>query len=380
MLTNLSNQHFKCFSNLRLGLAPLTLLAGYNGGGKSTSVQPLLLISQAILRSSNPAELPLNGSLVKLGTVGDVVLPTGPPTFEINCSEHQVTWRFTARAGGRSLYVTDAIASDALAQPASWNGTIWPRHLVGEKQPHPVRKALSTLSYLTAIRSGTPDVYPFPEIDDWIFGDVGSEGQFAAYWYDRMVDEEVPSERAHFNESATTFRKQLDANLSLLFPNAQANVTAIPQASSLALRFRIGESSEWRRPANIGFGFTYAFPILVALLTIPSGHTFIIDSPEAHLHPSAQSEMGRILARMASAGVQVIVESHSDHLLNGIRLAVKEHLIRHDQVAIHFFGGPKPEAHGVISPGMDPAGTISDWPSGFFDQTEKDLANLSGWT
>ena len=379
MLTSLSIQHFKCFSNLRLGLAPLTLLAGYNGGGKSTSIQPLLLISQAIRGSSNPARLRLNGPLVKLGTVGDVVLPTGSPTFEITADEHPITWRFTAKAGERSLYITDAVAPDALAQPITWNETIWPRHLTPEKPLHPVRKALSTLSYLTAIRSGTPDVYPFPEIDDGIFGDVGSEGQFAAYWYDKMVDEEVPSGRAYLKESTTTLRKELDTHLSLLFPNAQANVTAIPQASSLALRFRIGDSSEWRRPANIGFGFTYAFPILVALLTLPPGHTFIMDSPEAHLHPSAQSQMGRILARIASAGVQVIAESHSDHLLNGIRLAVKEHLIRHDQVAIHFFGGPKPEAHGVISPAIDPAGTISDWPSGFFDQTEKDLAHLSGW-
>ena len=82
-------------------------------------------------------------------------------------------------------------------------------------------------------------MYPFPEIDEGIFGDVGSDGQFAAYWYDRMVDEEVPAERAHFNERATTFRKQLDTSLSLLFPNAHANVTAIPQAASLALRFRM---------------------------------------------------------------------------------------------------------------------------------------------
>jgi predicted ATPase len=89
--------------------------------------------------------------------------------------------------------------------------------------------------------------------------------------------------------------------------------------------------------------------------------------------------MGRILAQIASAGIQIIVESHSDHLLNGIRLAVKERLIPHNQVAIHFFGGPKPDGHGVISPGIDPEGTISDWPSGFFDQTERDLARLSGW-
>jgi predicted ATPase len=153
------------------------------------------------------------------------------------------------------------------------------------------------------VRSGTPDTYPFPEIHQGVTGHIGSEGEFAAYWYDRMVDEEVHADRAYSSGNASTLRKELDLYLSLLFPNAQANVTAVPQASTLALRFRIGESSEWRRPANIGFGFTYAFPILVALLTMPLGQTLIIDSPEAHLHPSAQSQMGRILARMAKAGL-----------------------------------------------------------------------------
>jgi energy-coupling factor transporter ATP-binding protein EcfA2 len=378
MLNSLAIRNFKCFSNLRLSLAPLTLLAGYNGGGKSTSVQALLLISQALRFRSNPSALSLNGPMVKLGTAGDVVQTTGLPVFEIKAGQHDVRWQLAARAGERSLFVNDATAHDSLGPPITWNGTIWPRDASSERRLRTLRTALSTLSFLTAIRSGTPDVYPLPEVDDGVIGDVGSEGQFAAYWYDQMVDEEVPPGRSH-RTGATTLRKELDTTLSLLFPNAQANVTAIAQTSSLTLRFRIGDTSEWRRPANIGFGFTYAFPILVALLTMPEGQTFVIDSPEAHLHPSAQSEMGRILARMASSGVQVIAESHSDHLLNGIRLAVKEGLIQHDQVAIHFFGGPNLDAHGVISPSIDAAGAISDWPSGFFDQTEKDLAHLSGW-
>jgi predicted ATPase len=382
MLTDISIKHFKCFSNLRLELAPLTLLAGYNGGGKSTSIQPLLLIAQAIRRNSNPVGLPLNGALVNLGTVGDVVSQKGAPVFEIGAERSQIAWHFSAKAGERSLRINDAFSLGLTNQKAGWSQSIWPRSSTAQpisRERDPVRRALSTLSYLTAVRSGTIDVYPFPESDEDVFGNVGSEGELAPYWYDKMVDEDVPSGRTYSDGRSSTLRKELDAYLSLLFPNAQANVTAIPQSSSLALRFRIGESSEWRRPANIGFGFTYAFPILVALLTMPAGHTLVIDSPEAHLHPSAQSEMGRILARIASSGVQIIVESHSDHLLNGIRLAVKERIIRHDQVAIHFFSGPTVESHGVISPGIDPAGTISDWPSGFFDQTERDLAQLSGW-
>jgi predicted ATPase len=380
MLTGLTIRNFKCFSNLRIGLAPLTLLTGFNGGGKSTSVQPLLLLSQAVRRNSNPIGLPLNGPLVKLGTVGDVVFRDGAPGFTIESGLDQATWRFAAKAGERSLYVADAVAPGRLTSEIKWAGSVWPKNPTSSGfRPPLVKTALSTLAYLTAIRSGTPEVYAFPEIDDGIRGDVGSDGRFAPYWYDKMVDEEVDSNRRHPEHSASTLRKQLDAYLSSLFPDAQANVTGIPQASALALRFRIGESSEWRRPANIGFGLTYAFPILVAVLTTPPDQTLVIDSPEAHLHPSVQSEMGRILARMANAKVQVIVETHSDHLLNGVRLAVKERLIQHDHVAIHFFGGPSGSEHGVTSPAIDREGTISDWPPGFFDQTERDLARLSGW-
>ena len=89
--------------------------------------------------------------------------------------------------------------------------------------------------------------------------------------------------------------------------------------------------------------------------------------------------MGRLLARIANADVQLIIETHSDHLLNGIRLAVKEGLIDHTRVAIHFFSGATPEGHGVTSPRIDAQGNIRNWPAGFFDQTERDLARLSGW-
>ena len=121
-------------------------------------------------------------------------------------------------------------------------------------------EALSSLSYITAVRPGTPEVFPYPPTDnDATVGDVGIEGEYASYWYDRLVDDEVVAGRRFGHDGAITLRKQLDAYLSCLFPTAQANVTAIPQVAALALRFRIGDLSEWRGPANIGFGLTYAF-------------------------------------------------------------------------------------------------------------------------
>jgi predicted ATPase len=119
----------------------------------------------------------------------------------------------------------------------------------------------------------------------------------------------------------------------------------------------------------------------VALVTMRDGQVIIIDSPEGHLHPRAQSKMGKLLAHFAAAGLQVLVESHSDHVVSGIRLAVKAKMLAPEQVAIHFFQGRNAVGSGqIVSPALDAEGSIEAWPDGFFDQFEKDLADLSGWT
>ena len=147
----------------------------------------------------------------------------------------------------------------------------------------------------------------------------------------------------------------------------------------LALQFRLSETGEWRRPANVGYGLTYAFPILVALLAAEPGDIVVIDSPEAHLHPQAQSRMGWMLAAFAAAGLQLIVETHSDHVLNGIRLAVREQLLLSSKLSLLFFAGSSLNGHGVTSPRIDGEGRIYEWPDGFFDQSDKDVAQLAGW-
>jgi predicted ATPase len=307
----------------------------------------------------------LNGPLVRLGTVGDV-LPAGTNqstfSFGLFGDDAAVSWNFNSRAGERHVDLMDISVHGMPDRTA------------------PLFESLESLSYISAVRDGLADSYPLPDMDRSRAADVGSDGRFAAYWYNRFVDEEVPPARRNEGEQATSMRKQVDAWFSTLFPNAQISVQQLTQVAAECLQFRLSDIGDWRRPANVGYGLTYAFPILVALLTAKeNGQIVVIDSPEAHLHPRAQSQMGRMLAKFAAAGVQVIVESHSDHLLNGVRLAVKEGLLNPQDLAIHFFAGATPGGHGVVSPVIDREGRLSDWPEGFFDQSERDLAHLSGW-
>jgi predicted ATPase len=88
--------------------------------------------------------------------------------------------------------------------------------------------------------------------------------------------------------------------------------------------------------------------------------------------------MGEFLARVAGCGIQIIVETHSDHVLNGARKAVKNKIINHEQVAIHYFT-PKEDVR-VVSPLIDKNGNLDSWPEGFFDQFDVDTSSLIGWS
>ena len=109
----------------------------------------------------------------------------------------------------------------------------------------------------------------------------------------------------------------------------------------------------------------------------------MIENPEVHLHPAGQTAMGVFLSEVAAAGVQVVIETHSDHVLNGIRRAVKSRMLASGDVALHFFQprleGETQEGPQVQSPVVDANGNIDSWPDGFFDQFDRDMNYFAGW-
>lgn len=361
MLTSIEIQRFKCFERLQLRFGKLTLLSGYNGAGKSSAIQPLLLLAQSLRKAQKPTSLSLNGPLVRLGSVGDIV-PSGTAgmnvVFALKSETSIFSWELSARAGERHLTVVECAPLEESSNPAE------------------IGALLARLIYIGAVRDGAAEMQPIPNGDDDWRGNVGADGGFAAYWLDRLSDDQIVANKDNSREKKTSVRKALNGLLGTLFPGAEADAQVLSRVSGMSLQFRLSGTGEWKRPSNVGYGLSYAFPILVALLTAVKGQTVVVDSPEAHLHPAAQSKMGAILAQFAAAGVQVIVETHSDHLLNGARIAVHEGRLAPSDVEVHFFSGASEEGHGVISPIMDATGRLSQWPNGFFDQFDKDVLRL----
>lgn len=145
----------------------------------------------------------------------------------------------------------------------------------------------------------------------------------------------------------------------------------------LELFFNSNLSKDRFKPANSGFGFSYILPIVVSGLIAKQGEILIIENPEAHLHPKAQSRLAKFLARVSSCGVQIFIESHSDHILNGLRVAVLDEIITADDLNILYLqsGHQQPEVIKIL---VRSDGGIEEWPLGFFDQMDEDFERLFG--
>jgi predicted ATPase len=128
------------------------------------------------------------------------------------------------------------------------------------------------------------------------------------------------------------------------------------------------------KPVNVGFGYSYILPLIVTGLIAKPGEFIIVENPEAHLHPRAQSKIAEFFSSVASCGVQVFIESHSEHILNGLRVSSlkPEISIKHSDIVIHYFNENFDSEKLII----DNKGKIENWPSGFFDQEENDLAAI----
>ncbi len=377
MLTRLELRFFKCFELLRLPLAPLTLLTGLNASGKSSVLQALVLLHQTMREHEWSTRLVLNGAGVRLGTMPDVVDEvSGRRSFEIGLEddENGYHWLFEGDRQDMSMAV----------QRVSINGraTERPQELHYLLPPHvletvaPLTRQLRNLSYVTAERIAPQEAYALE--DPHVVSVVGARGEHAVSVLHWGRDEPVPSELV-LPEGPRTRLRQVEQRMRTLFPGFTLDLQQVPRTNTVTLGLRTSDATNYHSPIHTGFGLTQVLPVVVAALSAAKGDMILIENPEVHLHPAGQALMGQFMADVARAGIQVLVETHSDHVLNGVRRAVKDGRFAADQVAINFFRTRSDDLPQVLSPTLDDSGNIDDWPEGFFDQFDKDANYFAGW-
>jgi predicted ATPase len=368
MIRFLRLKNFKCFEFQELEFGSLTLLSGLNGMGKSSVLQALLLLRQSYQQELlQKTGLALNGDLVQIGTAQDALFEDaeeeiiGLELERINNTRGK--WRFN--------YNKDADVLDLDRQHASIDEDVFQSSLFKD-----------SFHYLQAERLGPRRFFEMSVYQVQQHRQIGTRGEFAAHLLDTYGAEKiVEASLAYPGTKSLKLRDQVEAWLEEISPGTRIHIDQHKAMDlvNLEYSFVTGKhvSSNFRS-TNVGFGLTYTLPVLVALLASGPGSLIMIENPEAHLHPKGQVRIGELISIAANCGIQVIVESHSDHILNGIRLAVYNGKISSDKVKFHYFERKAVDQGmtSIVTPAIDQNGRIDQWPEGFFDVWDKCLEAL----
>lgn len=362
MIEHLRLKNFKCFREHTIPFGALTVLAGVNGAGKSSVIQAILALHQRW--GIHEESAPWRGPLVNLGSPRDV----------LHAGATDDVVRIEALANGRTTYYEQHLLRSKRESGSSGRADA-------------TQLFRGEIYYLSADRLGPRPTLPYVEGERAPVTPLGKRGEYVLWYLSQMGSLPVSQAVRHRSEPKNTLATQANAWLSVVSPGAELEVRVIPEADCAVASYR------YRRPAdvpsrafragNVGFGVSYALPPIVALLAPKQDrlsedvHLIIIENPEAHIHPAGQTSLGELAARAAAGGSQVILETHSDHVLNGVRLAVAEGILPPDQVVIHYFERAGLDVR-MTTPAVTRTGRLDVWPEGFFDQHERNLSRLIG--
>lgn len=377
MITKLNISNFKLHDHTVLDMKGLTILTGMNGMGKSTVIQSLILLRQSYMMNDLDAGLNLKGDLCDAGISG-----------ELAC---QASDEHTMKIG------MDFQGQDSLNYTFCYPNNILDTLLSGTYDNVTSKNILSDYSlfnenfqYLSAFRFGPQKSYNRDTslvVSKKQISKIMGQCEYAVHFLEQYKNMEIPIREIAISDDSDVvpdyrLSVQVERWLRLISPNIKINIEQVGEDFKLKYKFNREENTitEDISALNTGFGITYVLPILVAILSANKDAIIIIENPEAHIHPKGQAVLMELISKAVANGLQVIIESHSDHIINGSLVAVNQRWIPQDMLSIYYFDR---EEHGhtslAHSLNISPSGHINNPPKGFFDQIDIDLRTLTGF-
>ena len=400
------------FEENRVELAPLTILSGANSSGKSSILQPLLLMKQTLEVGFDPGTLLLDGPHVKFTSIGQFI-----SSSQYGKSEKKFLVSIETPAGVTQTITFSSIDDRSLIVESALVRMGYGKHT----SELLLRTDLESDDILRRLRGFAPDI-----VDRWY---VPPDGYRLAVKQERCLLElifaskeeddntylirpsfsmfpnnalrsmiHVPGirgnpERTYAKTSSGqqffgTFEKYVasiisdwqekqDARLQQL--SRMLNVLGLTWTVSTvskddtSVELRVGrlpqggyDDNELVNIADVGFGVSQVLPVLVAVLVADENQLVFIEQPELHLHPKAQYALAGFLADSAKRGARLVVETHSALLLLHIRTLIANGFVDPEVVRLHWFSRIPEDGRTVVSSGeMDKSGAFGDWPEDF---------------
>lgn len=384
MLERLTVRNFKSHKSTAIEFGALTLLTGVNSSGKSSLIQALLLLRQSFMKNRLPSGLDLSKPLIEIGKGQDVLH---------RMSESNVL-AITVKCGKEFDFEYDVeTALDKNFLP------------VKHQSENVKRENLENLSlfskdfqYISSLRWGGRshfDPYDY-EVDE--LGQISSllgQGECVAHFLYKYGGEQSHNYLVDVEGYKAAKTVELSGQVEAWMQRISSGITVeVKKGLTGGFDVSYGYAYDGIKPIsdlraeNIGYGISHALPVVTALLASKPGALVILENPEAHLHPAGQAELAKLIARAAQNGVQVIVETHSDHIINGVLVAAKlfeseneeEHNCGVDKSKVRVYYIEKdpddPTTSEVDEIKILEDGRVDHQPDGFFNQAEKDLCRL----
>ena len=432
MLTKLRIKNFKCFEDTgEMELRPLTVFVGPNSSGKSSIMQFLLALRQTVEIPDIQTAFAPDGSWVKLGSYPDFIFRhewQRELEVMLEFTEHLITptllgkrgkfhlkvrWRYNKKTTQIQLEESELVFNDGeftrlVARKVrgyeailKWeDGKEWrheglpihfhdfyeftfarggkgkgrptklskrlPRHLEVSVMGLIIIEKLRRLFYLGPLRE-------YPQRSYIISGqapsDMGVRGERSAevLWFASRTKRQRQQMLESTNRWVKEFGIAREVKLQRLGKSNQYQVLFVDAATDLPVNI-----------ADVGFGASQLLPIIVQGFYAQPGSVLLIEQPEIHLHPKAQATLGDLLMEVVKGGDrQIIVETHSEHLLARIQRRIAEQRFSHEQVAIYYFE-PTPDGTKIHRIELDEYGQLAEpIPEGFFEEgLEEALAHM----
>ena len=443
MLIRLQLENFKCWKTAELTLGRITGIFGTNSSGKSSLLQSLLLLKQTREATDRAVVVDLNGRWLRLGTLEDVIhnhdrnvtmnfavgfRTPSPITIRDSAarSRKPIVSSSEVEIKTKTAFDLDAPSSHALLYrvgeatfsltqkirfapfhlhadvPGSDFGLVStperPEELDGPiktyRFPDDARSNFRNTGFLSDLETAFEafldrTFYLGPLRDhpqrDYLWSrsrpsDVGDRGE---HTIEAIVAAQTDGDRRNLAPERTSFTAALVHWLRKLHLAEEFHVEEIAAGSNrwqAKVRTR-RDGSEVMLP-DVGFGVSQVLPVITLLHYVPPGSTVLLEQPEIHLHPLAQAELADVIIDVAERRrVQVIVESHSEHLLLRLQRRIAEGRLNADDISLYFCSAAR-GASEIERLQLDEYGNIGNWPARFMgdafaETAEAELARLA---
>jgi predicted ATPase len=386
MIRELEIRNFKSHRVTKLNIRNLTVLCGGNGVGKSSIMQTLLLLREAFIKDKSFNILDLKSNAVKIGTANDAIYEfttDATDTITVGFKSDIGRYNFVYEADTQAEKVKSFIRAKEIIVDIS------------DKSIDINNESLfnTNFQFISSARLGPQAQYSKDDKVIDVYKQISiieGKAEYFVHFLEANKNLNVIKDIQHSSSDLPELFPQVIAWEQEISEGVNIEIQDLGKLGFVLKYYFDTEASGTKRTklfeaANVGFGLSYVMPILVAILSSKKDTLLFIENPEAHLHPKGIAKLTELICLAAQAGIQIILETHSDHVINGILVQCKRFeeaqtgITRQNVAIYHFDRDDSKHCTDVKEVKIEENGLIRYTPKGFFDQFTIDRKYLMGF-